>query len=321
MKGKIHILILMLILLLALTGCRHKDLVFDHASTARVRVIFDWSNAKDAHPSSMVLYLYEKGGGEPLRYVFDNRDGGYIYLPFGTYESICLNGDITGWASERNKYDTDTFEVFTPDMRGHNTNGPLPAEYLEHLLGSDVGERVILPPEALYTARGETFTLTVADTDKVIVLRPVEATCHYTIDIVDMDNLEALSDSPINATLSQMSESYFAGRYKAGHNAVAVPCIFHADREHNSLHAEFINFGLIPDERHKNTLRLSFLVSDSSIRSFEFDVTDQAKSAPDPHHVYIRLKGFTVPHTLSGSGGIRPDVNGWESVIIPIPMP
>ncbi|MBD5200500.1 MAG: DUF5119 domain-containing protein [Bacteroidales bacterium] len=312
--------IIYVISILLLTGCTHKDLVFDHESTAHVRVIFDWEDAPDANPRSMTLYMYSSLGGEPLRYTFDNKNGGYIYLPYGTYDALALNGDIYEWAAERNLYDASSLEVLTPDMKGHTTYAPLPAEYLEHLLGKDAGERVILPPGLLYTGRTDGFSVSVADGDKTIILRPREATCHYTIDIINVENISALGGATLNGTLSQMAESYFAGAFHAGEKDVAIPCYFVADAEKNTLHSEFLTFGHTPSVRRNNNLRLYLPLKDNSVRCYDYDVTSQAHDAPDPHHVHIVIDGLSLPHTIDTGGGIIPDVNEWESVIIPIPM-
>ena len=68
---------------LALAACQHKELCYDHSHVVSLNVVFDWSEAPDATPASMSLYLFPKGEGEALRYEFTDRSGGTIRVPVG----------------------------------------------------------------------------------------------------------------------------------------------------------------------------------------------------------------------------------------------
>lgn len=80
-------------LLPLLTACEHKDLCYDHPHSANVEVVFDWTEAPDAHPATMSLYLYPEDGSEPMRYEFTKREGGTIIVPEGMYDALCVNSD------------------------------------------------------------------------------------------------------------------------------------------------------------------------------------------------------------------------------------
>lgn len=51
-------------LLPLLTACEHKDLCYDHSHTTQLEVVFDWTEAPDANPATMSLYLYPEDGSE-----------------------------------------------------------------------------------------------------------------------------------------------------------------------------------------------------------------------------------------------------------------
>lgn len=51
---------LAVMLLPLFTACEHKDLCYDHPHSASVEVVFDWTEAPDAHPATMSLYLYRR---------------------------------------------------------------------------------------------------------------------------------------------------------------------------------------------------------------------------------------------------------------------
>lgn len=76
---------LAVMLLPLFTACEHKDLCYDHPHSASVEVVFDWTEAPDAHPATMSLYLYPEDGSEPMRYEFTKREGGTIVVPEGMY--------------------------------------------------------------------------------------------------------------------------------------------------------------------------------------------------------------------------------------------
>ncbi|MDE7451813.1 MAG: DUF5119 domain-containing protein, partial [Paramuribaculum sp.] len=40
----------------SLSSCRHKELYEEELNYQEVEVVFDWRNAPDANPASMVLY-------------------------------------------------------------------------------------------------------------------------------------------------------------------------------------------------------------------------------------------------------------------------
>ena len=84
---------LAVMLLPLLTACEHKDLCYDHPHSASVEVVFDWTEAPDAYPATMSLYLYPEDGSEPMRYEFTKREGGTIVVPEGMYDALCVNSD------------------------------------------------------------------------------------------------------------------------------------------------------------------------------------------------------------------------------------
>ncbi|MDE6511862.1 MAG: DUF5119 domain-containing protein, partial [Muribaculaceae bacterium] len=89
------------ILTFASVSCRHKDVYMEEEMTSQLQVVFDWTNAPEAEPESMALYLYEENGTEPMRFIFSNKTGGLIKAPFGLHHAICLNADNTDWARLR----------------------------------------------------------------------------------------------------------------------------------------------------------------------------------------------------------------------------
>lgn len=106
-------------LLPLLTACEHKDLCYDHPHSANVEVVFDWTEAPDAHPATMSLYLYPEDGSEPMRYEFTKREGGTIVVPEGVYDALCINSDKETHRIV-DKERMETFQVTTGEIgRAH----------------------------------------------------------------------------------------------------------------------------------------------------------------------------------------------------------
>ena len=122
-----------------LTSCRHKDLYMEESMTSKLTVVFDWRNAPDANPSSMALYLYEKDGHSPMRYIFNNREGGEIKAPFGTRHALYMNADNTDWIHIRGHENVETMELFTSDAEALESQGlirlPFPGQERQNLSG------------------------------------------------------------------------------------------------------------------------------------------------------------------------------------------
>ena len=87
---------------IALAGCEHKELCYDHYHTAQLDVVFDWNYAPDAEKnnevSDMCLWFYpidEEGNraGDPIYRELAGMKGGKIDIPIGSYCILYYNSD------------------------------------------------------------------------------------------------------------------------------------------------------------------------------------------------------------------------------------
>lgn len=309
----------MLVALMAMVafGCRHKGFDDDVRDTMRVHVVFDWRNAPEAHPQSMALYLYPDGGGQPLRYVFQNCTGGDITVPVGSYKALCMNNDNTDWAELRNTGALETFEIHTPAVAGIS---------LTDLRTTDPQDEpqdtaLVQTPELLWSDAGEAFTLNPWDTgDKTLTMYPAEWGCHYTIDIYDIDNAASVADKNLFATFSGLADGYDPGTRHPSANNVTMPLNMTVSDDGTQIHGEFLNFGQCPDIKYINELRVHVFLADGSTWAYSFDVTDQAHNAPDPRNVHIVLRGLPLPQPVDLAGGLRPVVEDWLTEHIDLNM-
>ena len=306
---------ILLILPVVFASCRHKDLFTD--SAGQVDVVFDWRNAPDADPASMVTQFFGEPGTASLRYILQGKDGGTITLPLGSYSGISVNGDDNDWVRLRNVDDIENYETYSIDAQNTQAYG-LSSRSIPRAEGTE-DERMAQTPGMLYTNRQDGIEHYAYGTE-TITFYPEEAVCHYTVDISDVANLEYVNRAEIDGTISGMAEGFNHGAKLPTDTHVTMPFILTADAKAHALHGEFLTFGESPHDSGKHILSVYLFLTDGSKWYYNFDVTDQVHTAPDPHHVHIVLSGLSVPHPITDEGGFKPNVNDWQTEEIDLNM-
>ncbi len=298
-----------------LASCEHKDLYFESAGS--VNVVFDWRNAPDGNPASMVAQFFPEEGTPSLRYIFQGNQGGSISLPIGEFSGICVNGDDNDWVKLRYVNDVDNYETYTIDALDTEAYG-LSSRSLPRAEGTE-GERMAVAPGMLWTNRQDNIKH-YADGTETITFYPEEAVCHYTVDISDVENLEYVNRAQIDGTISGMAEGFNHGAKRPTDNHVTMPFVLTGNARNKTLHSEFLTFGESPSDPGRHILSVYMFLTDGSKWYYNFDVTDQVHDAPDPRHVHIVLSGLSVPHPITDEGGFRPNVNDWQTEDIEMKM-
>ncbi|MDE5814559.1 MAG: DUF5119 domain-containing protein [Muribaculaceae bacterium] len=317
-SGKYTVLLLALVSL-AFTSCRHKDLYMEEDMTSELQVVFDWRNAPDANPESMALYLYEEDGHNPMRFIFSNKTGGLIKAPFGTRHAICLNADNTDWARMRNNESVETLEIYTQDASEIGTRAD-DSTTIPRPEGTE-NERIAATPGMLWGSRTNDIGIVPHNGMQTITMYPIEAVCHYIVDVYDVENLDGVESSAVDATLSGMAEGYCHGQQSATDNTVSMKFDLTGNASEKNLHGEFLTFGECSNTVAKHYLTLYMVLTDGSKWYHSFDVTDQVTKAPDPTHVHIIVRGLDLPQPPEeGSGDLKTDVNEWQAVNIGLQM-
>ncbi len=304
--------------LFLMSSCNHKDLIFESAPQPVLNVVFDWRNAPDADPASMGLYLYDGQQADPLRFIFSDRFGGRTKVPFGGYKALCINSDITDWAIMRNEGDIENFEVLTADA-DLLTGAKISSRSVPRARDTEE-ERIAATPGMMWSSRDDNVIVPDDVEEKTIVMYPEETVCHYVVDIYDVNHIDYLSGSAVDATISGMSESYLHGKRSPSDTHVTMPFLLFDESGENSLHGEFLTFGESPVTNNKHILTIYMFLTDGSKWYYTFDVTDQVHDASDPRHVHIILRGLDLPKPMATGGGLRPDVNDWQTESVDIKM-
>lgn len=315
---KRSIIYLLLFVTVVLSSCVHKDLSYDDTRNREVRVVFDWSDCPSATPASMETYMYGTDGSA-IRYMFDNKDGGEIEIPFGLYSGVCLNADNTDWIVLRNTGDPEAMEMATGEVSELSAYR-ISSRSIPRAEGAE-DEKLVAAPGMLWSNREDGIEVKNIEGVQTIVFYPEESVCHYTVDIVDVDGVSNLQGDAIDATLSGMSES-FKPTAKCGSDSKAtMPFILTNEDGSTTLHGDFLTFGESSESENPHYLTVYTILNDGRKWYCSFDVSDQIHNAPDPHHVYIRVEGLKLPKPISGGGsGFKPNVNDWETEDIDMKM-
>ncbi len=297
-----------------MTSCDHKDLIYDDTETPEVKIVFDWENAQDADPQSVVAYLFPITDNSPaLRYNFSEKEGGRANVPAGEYIGLGMNSDNTGWARFRNIDDHELFEVYTDDLATLSALG-LQTRSIPRARDAE-SERMTLPAaDMMWTDRQDNLSVDPYRLNQTLTFYPEEITCHYSVTINDVENIDYLKGANLDATLSGLSESYQIGQRSTSSTPATMPVVLHRVDGRNSVFGSFINFGASTDLTRKQILTVYLVFEDHTGSYATFDVSDQIREAPDPHHVDIVVSGLNLPHPIASGSGFVPNVNEWESV-------
>ncbi len=310
-------------LALGMSSCLHKDLDFEVNDRSEVYVAFDWRNAPEANPTSMLAYFYPADGGEALLYTFADAAGGEISIPYGHYTGIGINGDNADWAGMRHTDDPEAFEVYTRNAESLEANSIL-SRSVPRAAGAE-DERMAKTPGMIWSDRQDNIDLSddnQADRNgtHIITFYPEEAVCHYTVDILDIEHSEYLHGAEVDATISGMAEGYLQGKRRATDTAVTMPFVLQSTDGGKALTARFLTFGECSTTSRKHLMTVYVYLTDGTKWYHTYDVTDQVKNAPDPRHVHIIVRGLDLPQPITGGSGFRPDVNDWNDININLPM-
>ena len=307
---------------LMLAACQHKELCYDHSHVVSLNVVFDWREAPDASPASMSLYLFPQQGGEALRYEFIGREGGTIRVPVGNYDAICLNSDTEGLVY-RNGERFESFEVTsqTTDLLSTGLTGlGVRSDTAPRAEGTE-DERVAQTADMLWSGSIQDITLTQAEPEPELTLRPVVSVRTYRIEITDAENLKYVSG--LSASLSGMSGGVLPGPATLSTERVTHPFELQVGADKTTVEGEFLAFGHCPDTQGRHTLIVYAVLSDGSKYAYTFDtdeVTSQLHEDPDAYEVTLRLSGLPLPKPIVNGGGFQPEVEDWEQVDVGIAM-
>jgi hypothetical protein len=325
MKSLRHILLPALLILLtaAFTSCEHKDLCYVHPHSTRVKVVFDWMNAPEANPESMVLYLFPTEGGAPEIFEFVGRDGGYIDVTPGSYTAMCLNSSTENLAyntlRQHSEYyeDCDLYEVSTGTTEllsrfASNVYISKAAATMAPRADGTDDQRIVLEPDSIWSDSTRPVDLSyVAGDTKVITLYPEQAFCHYTVKILHVDNADQVSG--ITAALSGQAGGFYPTARRLTEETVTIPFEMHLHAAEATVDGDLRTFGHNPtggdDQSHLITVYAT--MRNGAKYYMTYDVTEQIHSAANPRELLIVIDNLALPEAI-GDSGFGPVVDEWQ---------
>ena len=313
-----HSTVLFLAMLL-LSSCVHRGFDLDDGRFGYVEVVFDWRNAPEADPKSMVLFMYPREGGDPIRFDFAGRDGGRISIAPGVYDAVCVNSDRREvFYEDKNSF--STFLVTTDQLSNiplsHNTfvrSAELPkAPGTEDQMIYDTPPMMWSSSEIGFDVTVDSGTRTKIQIDhQVLTLYPKPIVDTYKVTVKNIKNVENIET--LSGTLSDMSSGYLAGAQEDTDNAVILPFGLTAYKENKRAEGTFLTFGHCPGERRSHSLVLYAVLSDDTKYYWVFDVSDQAHNPPEENGIHHIIVEFLDIPDLGGSSNIGAGVGDWSS--------
>lgn len=290
-----------------LASCDSRELCYDHSHWLDLRVEFDWSQAPDATPRTMVVYMFPADrAGEPYRYELTDFNGVAVRIPAGEYNAVTFNGDTETLIESGSAYDefvitTDEQDLLAP-MRGSKlSNAPRPE-------GTE-SQPVKITPDKMWSGRLENIVLTPGVAGQKVRFTPTLSTTDITVKLVNITNMDYSID--VSAALSSLAESYHVAE---GHHAgadVTMPMLMEAVDDNTFIGRASI-FGHCDVSREDLAKKHILTIYTSNKYYYNYDVTSQIHESPDHSDIEIVVDGLKLPAVGTG---LSPDVDGWDDVI------
>lgn len=316
--SRIRLLSLMLFLLI-ITACEHKEFRYVTSPFRSLRVEFNWERYEDFQkPEGMrVIFFPKDGTSEPWIFDFPNGEGRQIELPENEYRVICYNYDTSGisWENPNSfvEYLAKTRSVLAPDsVKASTTPSWLCGDHINWVSLQNIPE----------------------GTEKVITLYPVRMVSRYTYEVNGIRNLERVAD--IRASLSGMSGSLLMAEDRLP-DGVSENLFFGGEISGHQIKGGFYTFGYCQDIASPQVFKLYLKCRNGMVIVVEQDVSAQVHSVPVKGHIgdvhlIINFKfHFDVPklenegegggggNNSSGGAGFDVGVDDWADVNVDIP--
>lgn len=311
-------------LFLLTVGCAHKDLNNDAPTTIadNVEIVFDWSKVSEPQASTMALYLYSEEH-EMMNHWFKDITGGMIRSYGGKHTAICHSNDDPYVHRIRNQHAHGEMEIFTDNTSMLIGQG-ISTRNIPRAPGTEE-EPLRATPSILYGTQHSEIDLKVSSLPQTVTLYPEELVCRYSVEFVDVENLQS-ADLRIDATISSLAGGYYPGRMAPTSETVSHTFTLIAGDDMKSLHSQFFTFGVPPGEELPHMICVYIALKNKTGNFYTFDVTDQINKAPDPNNVEIKIYGLKLPELPEDppeppvEGDMSVEVEDWNTIYFDLPV-
>ncbi|MGL4292857.1 MAG: DUF5119 domain-containing protein [Bacteroidales bacterium] len=310
MKNFFRIITCMIVSICFFSSCHNKSLCPSCDQESGIEIKFDWKNIEKI-PSGMTVLFYSPNGN--LVYTFKNvsPNGERIRIESGNYQVACYNNDTEyGQWSGFDKIDslnvtTREGELDEDHTRAANTPETGVLNVMpDYLCGDVIKNKIILPDDP---------------TIQIVLLTPKPLIDIYTYQISEIENAQYITK--IRATLSSLSDRYYLANPDFQKAATTVPFNGNIAEDNKAMIiGQMYNLGYFRNTSARNILTLYLWTPGGNLKA-TFDVTDQIRTAPNPHRVNIIIKTkITVPPPIEGDDGLNPSVDEWQDIYYDVIM-
>lgn len=297
-------------LLVSLSGCRQKDLVFPDDGLNRIEVRFLWDNAPDARPEGMTLLFYPlEENGEFWRFEISGRSGGAVALPEGSYRMIAINNDLPGVSLSDMPYESASLTV-KEAPRSTTYASPSGMVYEGRIDNLKITSRGVS-----YASDDETAG---RKHDSTIECFPDSISTLFHVHAENVEGIERVRS--VSAVIDGPASGILLSTLSPLAPAVAIPFELTVDMGKNLIGG--ITTGFLSDPSTASyQLTLQVMYHSGGAWEKTFDVTSQVINHLYRNDVYIIIKDLTLPEEPTikpDEVGIKVDVDGWKVVDINI---
>ncbi|MBQ9262364.1 MAG: DUF5119 domain-containing protein [Prevotella sp.] len=306
------------LLLLAITSCKHKDL--DFGSMVQMIINYDWSACPDASPQSMRLMAFAQGT-QPEPYPSEGASGVTIALPINTYDFIAYNSDtefLIASGLTWSGYEISCMQTMLEKMAKMFVN----TRAIPMARGTE-NEDVIYEPDQLWCSAAGGITPN-TNSRNTYTLPMKEATHTYVFEIDNVTNLDQVVDMVI--TVSGISASLYPASGECSDTHCVIPVKAYKSGS-SSIKATLRAFGHCPDpeQQHAHKLTLYMELDNGTKWYYTSDITD---GMHDEDHIDggtgntdipIVLPELPIPERFN-TGGMQPSVEEWHEIEIKVPL-
>ncbi len=319
--NKIITILLSGVSLSATGGC---SMIYDYDTCPDSFIVqSDWKYAPQASPESMAYLFFPDKGEGCWRYDFPGRQGGEAPIPDGKYHVLSFNDDSNVTIISDPDCGYRGIKAYTccsklyeslgggPDSLGNQQVSACPTQ-----LWCQAIDSMQLSANGVYWSapgsKKQSFS-----PQKILTVYPRPTMASYSYEINDVSGLDGVRR--MCAAISGMaSELSLCDMTRAG-APVTLPLKAERSGE-TDIYGEFLTVGTINSSTVPNRLLLYVWLTDGRKFSYSFDVTGQARNAPDPMNVHIKVSGIELPQSTpsDSDGAFDVNVDGWVEIIIDI---
>lgn len=279
-------------------------------------IVNDWTFARDAHPEGMAYIFFHKCSEEQWRFDFPGMSAGAVMLPFGEYSFLSFNDDTCS-VRFHDSGGFDEYVAYTDeaDRTAFNDAGLFKAHALPDNVSSEA-ELLMECPDMMWGCAYRNL-LPKLSTDMILTVFQRQLTSRYSYVITDVVNLDGVR--ALSAVFSGLAGSLNLATGIKSIYPVMLPSRAYASDD-TTIKGEFVTFGLPEHPDANNILSLFVLLKDGRKFMYQFDVTDNVRSAPDPFNVSVRINGLRLEESKEdvGEGAFDVNVDDWITIRINI---